>query len=306
MGGSARVSMNPTAPMYVIHRCDVSRPRCLFPRRARKKKRFFFARRRLVGKRRRRQFFSFGRRRVRRWGEFRAGPSRIVGGRGRLSLSSRSSRVFRRATNGTDALTMRGGGLFPNIMSNRSTNDRSDDGKSPYAPQHFLSSLMFVVCTAAPFTTILETFVTSPPPWLSSTKKDTTRTFWNCVKSSSMTSPVVTCAWVRVSVAVAFFPQLSKLRLGLFTKIFTVLGAVPSAGPWIATELRFTICLKGTVSINCSSSSLWQNKPPSSRYPCFKALPQSLPVAWFRHSTLGRSISSRRSASVTPIAAGGA
>jgi hypothetical protein len=27
---------------------------------------------------------------------------------------------------------------------------------------------------------------------------------------------------------------------------------------------------------------------------------------WFRHSTLGRSISSRRSASVTPIAAGGA
>lgn len=33
-----------------------------------------------------------------------------------------------------------------------------------YGPQHFLSSLMLVVCTGAPLITILDTLVTSPPP----------------------------------------------------------------------------------------------------------------------------------------------
>ena len=36
---------------------------------------------------------------------------------------------------------------------------------------------MFVVWTGCPLTTILATFVTSPPPWLSSTKMLTTLTF---------------------------------------------------------------------------------------------------------------------------------
>ena len=47
----------------------------------------------------------------------------------------------------------------------------------PYGPQHFLSSDMFVVCTGCPLTMILLTLVTSPPPWLSSTKMEMTRTF---------------------------------------------------------------------------------------------------------------------------------
>ena len=74
----------------------------------------------------------------------------------------------------------------------------------------------------APLTTIFDTFVTSPPPWLSSTKNDTQRTFWNTVKSSSITDPEVTCSGVRTKLALAFLLVFSKLKFGLLMKTFIV------------------------------------------------------------------------------------
>ena len=84
---------------------------------------------------------------------------------------------------------------------------------------------------------------------------------------------------MRTGDSAAFLPQLSNERLGLFTNTLTVLGAVPSAGPRMMRDVRLTSCLKGIVTISCSSSSDWQSSPASSLYPGLTALPHSLPVA---------------------------